>query len=218
MKQPCFNISLETDQSTTAVITSVPSKRESDVPYFRLIMLIRFSFVHFRRAMASSCCFSCSHATHSCDVTNVTRLLLVSPFIFAPCVCRCVSARRSTIRNTSLCIYQRANTKPIHTMCDIPSDIDYKDQALTPEQLHRGERVPVSSRNGEQQRVPSNIQYKDQGLTLQELQQRNRRDQNPTTIPFLRMLHHLRCTRRNLRLQSVKIQPRRPSFGRKWPQ
>lgn len=83
-------------------------------------------------------------------------------------------------------------------MNDAPSDIDYKDQRLTLEQLRRGERVVATATTGiagttpnpasllatnstathrasNNQEVPSDIDYKDQGLTLEEIRQNRSR-------------------------------------------
>lgn len=80
----------------------------------------------------------------------------------------------------------------------IPSDIEYKDQGLTPQELRCGERVQQSSRRPDppigtnpqqqqshqqlhQQEVPSTLEYKDQGLTLEEIQQQQQ--QQASNVP-----------------------------------
>lgn len=82
---------------------------------------------------------------------------------------------------------------------DVPSDIDYKDQGLTPQELRCGERVwstrqsaantspaPVTTRpqpHHTPEEVPSTLEYKDQGLSLMEVQHR-RSSQAAAAVPL----------------------------------
>jgi hypothetical protein len=64
---------------------------------------------------------------------------------------------------------------------DLPSALDYKDQALTLDEIQQRERTGVQPlRLGTDSDLPSSLDYKDQGLTVEEIQARRQRTSGQT--------------------------------------